>query len=147
MRITVRSHVRQRVGRSRAWAFALAFLLSGTRPAGAAVADGLVGHWTFDDGTGRDRSGAANDMILGQAQIYPLGEGRACLRIDPDGRNAEIPVKAGSPLAIERGTLCLWLNVGVKSSGTVLEFDNRAVQLLVYRSHFQPRFRGAESFR
>jgi len=56
-------------------------------------------------------------------------------------------VKAGSALAIERGTLCLWLNVGVKSSGPVLEFDNRAVQLMVYRSHFQPRFRGVGNFR
>ncbi len=124
----------------------LCFLVT-ARLALAVAADGLVGHWTFDDGSGRDRSGAGNDMIVTPAQIHPLGPGQACLRLDPADPVARIPVRAGSPLAIERGTLCLWLNVGVKSSGTVLEFDNRAVQLMIYRSHWQPRFRGAGDFR
>ncbi len=125
-------------------AFALGWLLAPSAP--AAIADGLVGRWTFDDGTGRDLSGHGNDMSLGQARVHPLGAGKACLQLDPDRTGATIPVAAGSPLAIERGTICFWLNMGVESSGTVLEFDNRAAQMRVYRSHFQPRFRGAGEF-
>jgi hypothetical protein len=86
-------------------------------------------------------------MELDRAQIHPLGGGRACLRLDADAKGAAIPVRADSPLAIARGTICLWLNVGVRSNTTVLEFDNRAVQLQVYRNHFQPRFRGEGEFR
>lgn len=117
-------------------------------PAGSAAATaGLVGHWSFDDGTGRDRSGGGNDLALGEAKIHLLGAGRACLRFEAGGTGAAIMVPAGSPLAIARGTICFWLNVGVKSSTPVLEYDNRAVELLIYRSHFQPRFRGEGDFR
>lgn len=111
-----------------------------------AAADGLVGWWTFDDGTGRDRSGLGHDLVLGQAQVHPLGPGKACLQFDSNRDGAVIPVKADSPLAMARGTICFWLNMGVKNSGTVLEFDNRAAQMNVYRSHFQPRFRGEGTF-
>ncbi len=112
----------------------------------AARDDGLVGWWTFDDGTGRDLSGQGNDCALGQARIHPLGPGKACLQLDPERAGASIVVRAGSPLALDQGTFCFWLNMGPKGAGTVLEYDNRAVQMMVYRSHFQPRFRGAEKF-
>lgn len=120
--------------------------LPATPAALAGVPGGLVGHWTFDDGTGRDHSGGGHTMVLGEARVRPLGEGRACLQIEPGRSSARIPVPAGSPLAIAQGTICFWLNLGVNSSATLLEFDNRAVQLRVYRSHFQPRFRGAGTF-
>ena len=112
----------------------------------AAEPAGLVGWWTFDDGTGRDLSGHGNDFVLGQARVHPLGPGKACLELDADRDGASLPVKAGSALAIERGTICFWLNMGVASSGTALEFDNHAVELRVYRSHFTPRFRGVGKF-
>jgi alpha-glucuronidase len=113
----------------------------------AAEPAGLVGWWTFDDGTGRDLSGQGNDFTLGQARVHPLGAGKACLQLDADRDGASLPVKAGSALAIERGTICFWLNMGVASAGTVFEFDNQAVEMRVYRSHLQPRFRGGKSFR
>jgi alpha-glucuronidase len=112
----------------------------------AHAADGLVGRWTFDDGTGREVSGLSSDMVVGPAQVHSLGAGKACLRLVPGKDAAVIPVRAGSPLAIERGTVCFWLNVGETSSGTIMEFDNRAVEMRVYRSHFQPRFRGEGKF-
>lgn len=126
-----------------AWLALLLTIVAGAR---AASPEGLVGWWTFDDGTGRDLSGQGNDFVLGQARVYPLGAGKACLQLDTDRDGASVPVKAGSALAIERGTICFWLNMGVASSGTALEFDNRAAELRVYRSHFTPRFRGAGKF-
>jgi alpha-glucuronidase len=112
-----------------------------------AAVDGLVGHWTFDDGTGRDVSGQGNDFTLGQARVHPLSADKSCLQLEADRDGASVALKAGSPLAIERGTICFWLNMGVEASGTVLEYDNQAVELNVYRSHFTPRFRGEKSFR
>ena len=122
-----------------AWSHAAAAL--------AVEADGLVGHWTFDDGTGRDVSGQGNDFQLGQTQVQPLEPGRACLRLRPEHGGATVTVRTGSPLAIERGTSCFWLNMGVEDSGTVFEFDNQAFEMRVYRSHLQPRFCGEKNFR
>ena len=112
-----------------------------------AATEGLVGHWTFDDGSGRDLTGLGNDMNLGRTEVYPLGSGRACLKLTPQTGTASIPAGPESPLAVERGTFAFWLNMGVKDAGTVLEYDNRAVQLMVYRGHFQPRFRSEGKFR
>src|SRR3954463_4193926 len=65
--------------------FATGLLLSTLTPqAREATSDGLVGWWTFDDGTGRDLSGQGNDMRLGESRVHPLGAGKACLRLDPD---------------------------------------------------------------
>jgi len=113
----------------------------------AASPDGLVGRWTFDDGTGRDLSGNGNDLVLGQAHVHALGPGKACLQFDVGQAGATIPMRPGSPLAIARGTLCFWLNMGVENAGTMFEFDNQAVEMRVYRSHLQPRFRGERIFR
>jgi len=57
-----------------------------------------------------------------------------------------IPASPDSPLAISRGTICLWLNVSWTDSGTILEYSNSAVQLRIYRRHLQPRFRGENRF-
>jgi len=115
--------------------------------ASADILDGLVGRWDFDDGTGRDLSGVDSSAVLGGARIYPLGEGRACVEIAADTETMRIPASADSPLAISRGTICLWLNMGRQDSGTVLEYGNDAVQLRVYRRHLQPRFRGEKKFK
>ena len=114
--------------------------LADSRPAG------LVGRWEFDDGTGKDLSGNGNNAVLGDARIHSLGKGRACLEFVPDTEPMRIPASPDSPLAISRGTVCLWLNMAWEDAGTILEYDNDAVQLRVYRRHFQPRFQGEGEF-
>ena len=50
---------------------------------GCAMAEelgGLVGRWTFDDGTGKDLSSNGNDAVLGGGKVYSLGKGRACIQ-------------------------------------------------------------------
>lgn len=113
----------------------------------ADTVDGLVGRWDFDDGTGNDLSGGGSHAALGGARICSLGKGRACLQIVPDTEPMRISVLPDSPLAVSRGTICLWLNVGWEDSGTILEYDNNAIQLRVYRRHLQPRFRGENKFK
>ncbi len=107
---------------------------------------GLVGRWGFDDGTGKDLSGNGNDADLGGTRIYPLGKGRACIELMPDTAPMRIPASENSPLAISRGTICLWLNVGW-GRRTILQYDNGAVQLNNYRGCFQVRFNGEEDFK
>jgi len=115
-------------------------------PVHADILDGLAGRWDFDDGTGKNLCEGGSDAALGGASIYSLGRGRACLQIMPDSKPMRIPASPDSPLAISRGTICLWLNVGGTDSGTILEYSNNAVQLRVYRRHLQPRFRGENKF-
>lgn len=106
---------------------------------------GLVGRWDFDDGTGKDTSGHGHDALLGQTQVYSLGAGRACLQLMPETGPVRIPAPKDSPLAIARGTIAFWLNVGWTHSN-FLSFDNGAVELNVYRGDFQVRFRGEKKF-
>ncbi len=109
--------------------------------------DGPVGRWDFDDGTGRDLSGHGHTAILGGTRIYPLGERQACLEVVPDVEPLRIPALPDSPLAIARGTVCLWLNVAWEDSPNVLEYSNGAVEFRFYRRHFQPRFKGEDGFK
>jgi len=115
----------------------------------AALADnepaGLVGRWGFDDGTGKDLSGKGSDAHLGGASVYSLGPGRKCLMFMPDGEPMRIPASETSPLAISRGTVCMWLNMAWDGDA-VLKYSNGAVQFKVYRRHFQPRFKGEGEF-
>jgi len=108
--------------------------------------EGLVGRWDFDDGTGRDLSGNGNDAVLNGTRIYPLGNGEACIELMPDTGPVKILASENSPLAISRGTLCFWLNVGWTHSN-ILSYNNNAVQLNVYRGDFQVRFGGEDKFR
>ena len=114
---------------------------------GAKEPEGLVGRWDFDDGTGKDLSGNRNAAELGGTRIYSLGKGRACLELVPDAEPMRIPASEDSLLAISRGTVSFWLNVAWEDSTTILEYDNRAIQLNVYRRHFQPRFTGKGDFK
>lgn len=107
---------------------------------------GLVGRWEFDDGTGKDLSGNGNRAVLNGTQIVSLGNARACVMLMPETGPVQIPVSENSPLAIARGTLCFWLNVGWTHSN-ILSFDNKAVQLNVYRGDFQVRFSGGDAFK
>ncbi|MHC4177732.1 MAG: alpha-glucuronidase family glycosyl hydrolase, partial [Planctomycetota bacterium] len=107
---------------------------------------GLVGRWDFDDGTGKDLSGHGNHADLGETRLHDLGKGRTCLEILPSTKPLRIPASGDSPLAIRRGTVCLWLNVAWEDSATILQYDNDAVQLRVYRRHIQPRFKGEDDF-
>ena len=109
--------------------------------------EGLVGRWDFDDGTGRDLSGKGNDAAPGGARIYSLGNGRACLELVPDAEPMRIPASEDSPLVISRGTVSFWLNAAWEDNATILEYDNRAIQLNIYRRHFQPRFTGKDNFK
>ncbi|MCH7558538.1 MAG: hypothetical protein IIB56_13920, partial [Planctomycetes bacterium] len=111
------------------------------------VLSSLVGRWDFDDATGKDLSGNGNDAVLGGARIYSLGKGRACLELMPDAEPMRIPASEDSPLAISRGTVSFWLNVAWENSATILKYDNGAIQLNVYRRHFQPRFTGEDDFK
>ncbi|MEX2043707.1 MAG: glycosyl hydrolase family 28 protein [Opitutus sp.] len=111
----------------------------------AAEPAGLVGHWDFDDGMGRDLSGNGNNADLGKTRVHPLGDGRACLQFMPDTGPVRIPATKDSPLAISQGTLAFWLNVGWTHSN-FLSFDNGAVELNIYRGDFQVRFRGEKKF-
>ncbi len=116
---------------------------------GSAVAQesiGLVGRWNFDDGTGKDVSGSGNDAQIGGAEIYSLGDGQACVRFAHEAKPLRIPASADSPLAIQRGTICFWLNAGWDRT-TILEYDNRALQLNDYRGDFQVRFQGPKDFK
>jgi alpha-glucuronidase len=108
---------------------------------------GLVGRWDFDDGTGRDLSGHGQDASLGDSQIYSLGQGRACLRIVPDGEPMRIPTSEDSPLAVAQGTVALWLNLAWSDNADVLKYSNQAILFRVYRRHLQPRFRGEDKFK
>ncbi len=112
----------------------------------ADISDGLVGRWEFNDGTGNDLSGNGNDAVLSDHSLYPLGEGQFCIQLLPKRESVKIPVKRNSPLAISRGTICFWLNVGW-TYDNILSFNNGAVQLNVYRGDFQVRFSGANEFR
>jgi len=107
---------------------------------------GLVGRWEFDNDTGQDLSGYGHDAMLNGVQIMPLGQGRSCVMLMPDTGPVTIPVQDNSALAISRGTICFWLNVGWTHSN-ILSFDNGAVQLNVYRGDFQVRFTGEDEFK
>ncbi|MFC1764554.1 glycosyl hydrolase family 28-related protein [Planctomycetota bacterium] len=107
---------------------------------------GLVGRWEFDDGTGKDLSGNGNDAVLQGTQIVSLGAGCSCAMLMPDTAPVKIPLSEDSPLAIPRGTICFWLNVGWTHSN-ILSFNNGAVQLNVYRGDFQVRFAGEGDFK
>lgn len=128
---------------------AVAFLLLATSGSGRAedVLTALVGRWDFDDGTGKDLSGHGADAVLGGTRIHPLGEGHACIKVLPGDEPLRIPALSDSPLAISRGTVCLWLNMAWVDSPTVLEYSNGAVQFRIYRRHFQPRFIGEDDFK
>ena len=124
-----------------------AFFAVGVPP--AAMADneppGLVGRWSFDDGTAKDLSGNANDAVFGGGTVYSLGKDRACIQLLEDAEPMRIPASDDSPLAISRGTICFWLNAGWGRT-TILEYDNHAVQLNEYRGDFQVRFQGEDDF-
>ena len=111
----------------------------------AAEPEGLVGRWDFDDGTGSDLSGNGNHAVLGETQIYSLGEGRACIETVRDAEPLRIPVSENSPLAMSRGTICFWLNT-VSDRSNILTYNNDAVELNSYRGCFQVRFRGEKDF-
>ena len=123
--------------------YTLTLLFSGC----AAVEEpaGLVGRWTFDDGTGKDLSGNGNDAVLGGGKVYSLGKGRACIQFTGEEEPMHIPASADSALAISRGTICFWLNAGWDRT-TILEYDNNAVVLNDYRGDFQVRFHGEGDF-
>jgi alpha-glucuronidase len=127
----------------------VAFLLLAISGSGRAedVLTALVGRWDFDDGTGKDVSGHGADAVLGGTRIHRLGEGRSCIEVLPGDEPLRIPASSDSPLAISRGTICLWLNMAWVDSPTVLEFSNGAVQFRIYRRHFQPRFIGEDDFK
>jgi len=108
--------------------------------------EGLVGRWEFEDGTGKDLSGNGNDAVLQGTQIVSLGAGHSCAMLMPDTGPVRIPTSEDSPLAIPRGTLCFWLNVGWTHSN-FLSFNNDAIELNVYRGDFQVRFRGENDFK
>ncbi|MCU0915875.1 MAG: hypothetical protein MUC88_15135 [Planctomycetes bacterium] len=108
---------------------------------------GPVGHRDFDDSTGRDLSGLDHPAHLGGTRIHSLGAGHACLEVGPDVEPLRIAVTPDPPLALARGTVCLGLNVAWADDPTILEYDNGAVELRIYRRHFQPRFRGKDDFR
>ena len=112
----------------------------------AAEPEGLIGHWDFDDGTGRDLSGNNNHAVLGGTKIYSLSEGRACIEMMPDAEPLRIPVPENSPLAMSRGTICFWLNTAW-GKPNILNYDNGAVELNNYRGCFQVRFQGENDFR
>ena len=121
-------------------------VISGTAPLFAADGpEGLVGHWGFDDGTGKDLSGNGNDAVLEGGTVYSLGKGRACIQLTEDAEPMRIPASEDSVLAISRGTICFWLNAGWGRT-TILEYDNDAVQLNQYRGDFQARFQGEDDF-
>lgn len=107
---------------------------------------GLVGRWDFDDGTGKDSSGNGNDAELGGTKAYSLGEGRSCLQFTGEGDPMRIPAAENSPLAIAHGTICFWMSTSTDRT-TLLEYDNDAVELNVYRGDFQVRFQGEDDFR
>jgi alpha-glucuronidase len=113
----------------------------------ADTSGGLVGRWDFDDGTGRDLSGRGHPALLGGTGIHPLGAGHACIEVAPGVEPLRIPATADSPLALEHGTVCLWLNVAWEDDANVLEYSNGAVEFRIYRRHFQPRFKGQDGFR
>ncbi|MCK5277777.1 MAG: hypothetical protein KAK04_04550, partial [Cyclobacteriaceae bacterium] len=106
---------------------------------------GLVGHWEFNDVTFKDLSGNGAEVLLNGTRIYSLGKGHSCIMLMPETGPFTIPVKENSPLAIKRGTICFWLNVGWTHSD-ILSFNNGAVQLKVYRGDFQVRFKGEKEF-
>lgn len=110
------------------------------------ITDNLVGRWEFNDRTGRDISGNGNDAVLNENNIYPLSQGQYCIQLLPNTDPIKIQVKEKSSLAISRGTICFWLNVGWIDD-TFLAFNNDAVQLNVYRGDFMVRFSGENEFR
>lgn len=110
------------------------------------ISDGLVGHWGFDDGTGADLSGNGNDALLNENSIYSMGNGQYCIELLPGTGPVIIPANEKSSLAIERGTICLWLNTGWKYDN-FLSYNNGAVRLNIYRGDFQVRFTGNNEFR
>jgi len=63
----------------------------------------------------------------------------------PGAEPMRIPASETSPLAVSRGTVCMWLNMAWDGD-TILKYNNSAVQFKVYRRHFQPRFKGEGEF-
>ncbi|MCH2212669.1 MAG: right-handed parallel beta-helix repeat-containing protein [Fuerstiella sp.] len=108
--------------------------------------EGLVGHWSFNDGTGRDSSGNEQLAGLGGAKIFSLGDGQACLQFAEEVDPLRIPVSPESPAAIERGTVSFWMSTSSDRT-SIIRFNNRAVELNSYRGDFQARFRGNDDFR
>ncbi|MCF7974117.1 MAG: right-handed parallel beta-helix repeat-containing protein [Phycisphaerae bacterium] len=112
----------------------------------SASLEGLAGHWDFDDGTGQDLSGHGHHADLGGTDLYSLGTGHSCLMFMPDDEPMRISASSESSLAIARGTVSLWLNMAWDGDD-ILKYSNGAVQFKIYRGHFQPRFKGEETFK
>ena len=127
-------------------AMCCALLLVGMSVAKADEPAGLVGRWEFDDGTGKDLSGNGNDAQLGNAEVYSLGNGKSCVMLMPDTGPVKIPATPDSPLALSRGTVSLWLNLGWSDSAYILQSTNGAFQFRMYRRHLMPRFKGEDDF-
>ena len=108
---------------------------------------GLVGRWDFDDGTGKDLSGNGNNAQLGNAEVYALGDGKRCIMLMPDTGPIQIPATEDSRLALKRGTVSLWLNVGWSDSTYVLDSSNQALRFRLYRRHLMPRFISEDGFK
>ena len=126
--------------------FLIAFFSLRVTAQKSGISDGLVGRWEFNDGTGKDLSGNGNDAVLNKNSIYSLGKGQSCIQLMPKTDPVKIPVKKNSLLAISRGTICFWLNVGWTDE-TFLSYNNDAVQLNIYRGDFMVRFKGENEFR
>ncbi|MCH2202749.1 MAG: glycosyl hydrolase family 28 protein [Fuerstiella sp.] len=108
--------------------------------------NGLVGHWEFNDGTGRDSSGNEQSAVLGGAKIFSLGDGQACLQFPDEVDPVQIPVSSESPVAIQRGTVSFWMSTSSDRTN-IIRFNNRAIELNSYRGDLQARFVGNDKFR
>jgi len=81
--------------------------------------DGLVTHYTFDEGSGMvlaDKTGNKNDgKITGSAEWVKVGDGHA---LKFDGKTTYVDCGAGKTLAIESaGTVACWFNPDAELQG------------------------------
>ncbi|MCF6150567.1 MAG: hypothetical protein E3K37_18210 [Candidatus Kuenenia sp.] len=90
-----------------------------TNPSDIDITTGLVGHWTFDDGTATDNSGNGNDGTINGANQTTGIIGNA-LSFDGIDDHVTVDDSASWDFAGKNITVSVWFNVGVTDNEQIL---------------------------
>jgi len=89
-------------------ALGILFMCAGSSD--AAISDGLVGYWSFNDGTAKDGSGLGNHGVIKGAPKSVNGKMGKCLDFNGKTDFVEVPDSASLQLA-DALTVAAWVNI------------------------------------
>ncbi|MDA1191331.1 MAG: LamG domain-containing protein [Candidatus Poribacteria bacterium] len=95
------------------------FVASSILPNSATAQDGLIGHWTFDEGAGAvvgDSAGANNGDVMGNPQWSAEGSSGGSMAFDGDGDYIQTTLLAPIQTA-DNLTVTAWFKTNVTASG------------------------------